>query len=299
MKRTSYLLPFLMSAALGCGGSTPATNGPGGSADVAEAQAAPAGTGMEEDESSSDLTAHHRHHHHGGMAMFIAISLDQINTTPDQKSAIEKIKADLYAKMEPAHAAEKSVLLAVADGIAAGQFDQAKLDTAIAEVGTQSGTIHDAVSDSLNQLHATLTPPQRQALVDKMQAHFEVWHSANAPEEDKEHGHLAHLAKELSMTQDQVDKSRAAYEQSIGGVPHFDRAEADAHLKAFGEAFASDQFDAKSLPTKGELNSHMAVWGINRMLKLYEAVTPNLTPDQRTKLADNIRHHANYQHNQG
>jgi Spy/CpxP family protein refolding chaperone len=289
-----------MSAALGCGGSSaPGPNGPGGSADVAEAQPAQPGAGMDEDESTTDLAAHHRHHHHGGMAMFIAISLDQINTTPDQKAAIEKIKTDLYAKMEPAHAAEKSVLTAVADAIASGQFDQAKLDTSIAEVGTQSGTIHDAISDSLNQLHATLTPPQRQALVEKMQAHFEVWHSANAPEEDKEHGHLAHLAKELGMTQDQVDKSRAAYEQSIGGVPHFDRAEADAHLKAFGEAFVSDQFDAKSLPTKGELNSHMAVWGINRMIKLYEAVTPNLTPDQRTKLADNIRHHANYQHNQG
>ncbi len=289
-----------MSAALGCGGSSaPGPNGPGGSADVAEAQPAQPGTGMDEDESTTDLAMHHRHHHHGGMAMFIAISLDQINTTPDQKAAIEKIKTDLYAKMEPAHAAEKNVLTAVADAIASGQFDQAKLDTSIAEVGTQSGTIHDAISDSLNQLHATLTPPQRQALVDKMQAHFEVWHSANAPEEDKEHGHLAHLAKELGMTQDQVDKSRAAYEQAIGGVPHFDRAEADAHLKAFGEAFVSDQFDAKSLPTKGELNSHMAVWGINRMIKLYEAVTPNLTPDQRTKLADNIRHHANYQHNQG
>ncbi|HEX4454763.1 MAG TPA: Spy/CpxP family protein refolding chaperone [Kofleriaceae bacterium] len=289
-----------MSAALGCGGSsTPGPTGPGGSADVAEAQPAQPGTGMEEDESTTDLAMHHRHHHHGGMAMFIAISLDQINTTPDQKAAIEKIKTDLYAKMEPAHAAEKTVLSAVADDIASGQFDQAKLDTSIAEVGTQSGTIHDAISDSLNQLHATLTPPQRQALVDKMQAHFEVWHSANAPEEDKEHGHLAHLAKELGMTQDQVDKSRAAYEQSITGVPHFDRAEADAHLKAFGEAFSSDQFDAKSLPTKGELNSHMAVWGINRMIKLYEAVTPNLTPEQRTKLADNIRHHANYQHNQG
>ncbi|HEY1548735.1 MAG TPA: Spy/CpxP family protein refolding chaperone, partial [Kofleriaceae bacterium] len=249
MKRTSYLLPFLMSAALGCGGSTPAANGPGGSADVAEAQPAQPGAGMEEDESTTDLMVHHRHHHHGGMAMFIAISLDQINTTPDQKSAIEKIKSDLYAKMEPAREAEKTVLNAVADGIASGQFDQAKLDTSIAEVGTQSGTIHDAIADSLNQLHATLTPPQRQALVDKVQAHFEVWHSANAPEEDKKDGHLAHLAKELGLTQDQVDKSRAAYEQSISGVPHFDRAEADAHLKAFGEAFASDQFDAKSLPT--------------------------------------------------
>jgi Spy/CpxP family protein refolding chaperone len=303
MTRTrSYfgLLPILMSAALGCGGNSPPANGPGGgSADVAEASPAQPGNGMEEDESTSDLSAHHRHHHHGGFAMFIAMSLDQINTTPEQKGAIEKIRTDLFAKMQPAHDAEKNVLLAVADGIAANQFDQGKIDAAIQAVGSASGGIHDAIADSLNQLHETLTPPQRQALVDKMESHFEVWHNANTPEENKEHGHLARLAKELSLTPDQVDKARAAYEQSIGSVPKFDRAEGDAHIKAFGEAFASDHFDAKSLPTKGELNAHMAVWGINRMVKVYEALTPQLTPDQRTKLADTIRQHANYKHNEG
>jgi Spy/CpxP family protein refolding chaperone len=295
----SYFLTILMSAALGCGGSSPAPNEPGsGSADVAEAQPAQPGAGLEEDESTQDLTMHARHHHHGGMAMFVAMSIDRINTTPEQKGAIEKIKTDLWAKMEPAHEAEKAVLLAVADGVQAGQFDQAKIDAAIQNVSTQSAGIHDAIADSLNMLHETLTPPQRQALVDKMASHFEVWHSANAPEEQKEHGHLARLTKELDLTPDQVDKARAAYEESIGSVPKFDRGEADAHLKAFGEAFASDHFDAKAMP-KGELNAHMAVWGMNRMVKLYEALAPVLTPDQRTKLADNIREHANYHANEG
>jgi Spy/CpxP family protein refolding chaperone len=296
-----------MSAALGCGGGgTPATTDPGagGSADTAEAQQADvgqAGAGEDEDESTADLAEHHRHHHHGGMAMFIAMSLDQINITPDQKGNIEKIRADLWAKMEPAHEAEKNVLLAVADGVAANQFDQAKIDAAMAQLATASGGIHDAVSDSLNQLHETLTPPQRAALVDKMEANFEVWNHANSPDEkaekDAHGGHLGKLAKEMSLTPDQVEKARTAYHASMTSVPKFDRAEGDAHVKAFGAAFASDHFDAKALPTKGELNAHMASWGMARMIKLYQAVTPVLTADQRTKLADNIRNHANYKHN--
>ncbi len=309
MARTSSffgLAGILLTAAIGCGGSSPPTNNPGtgGSADVAEAQprgdVAQVGAGEDEDESTADLAEHHRHHHHGGFAAFVAISLEQLNATPEQKAAIEKIRSDMFQKMEPAHDAEKVVLLALADGIAANKFDQPKLDGAIAQLSTASGQIHDAVAGEIDQLHETLTPPQRAALVDKVEAHFEVWHHSNGADEHKERdahgGQLAMLGKQLGLSADQIEKARTSFEQSMAGVPKFDRSEAEAHMKAFGEAFASDKFDAKTLPTKGDLNAHMAIWGITRTMKFYEAVTPVLTPEQRTKLADSIRHHANYQH---
>jgi hypothetical protein len=37
----------------------------------------------------------------------------------------------------------------------------------------------------------------------------------------------------------------------------------------------------------------MARWGATRMERFYEAAAPILTPDQRTKLASEIREHAN------
>jgi hypothetical protein len=75
---------------------------------------------------------------------------------------------------------------------------------------------------------------------------------------------------------------------------HYDKAEAEAHLKAFAAAFEADTFDAKTVTTGGPANAHLAAWGAHRMAHFYEAVTPVLTPDQRTKLADIVRHHANY-----
>jgi hypothetical protein len=42
----------------------------------------------------------------------------------------------------------------------------------------------------------------------------------------------------------------------------------------------------------------MAVWGITRTVHFYEVVLPVLNPEQRAKLADDIRRHANYQHNE-
>src|ERR1700689_2465994 len=127
----SGLAPVLFAAAMGCGGSPPATTPPaGGGGDVAEATSpgdvAQVGAGEEEDESTADLAEHHRHHHHGGFAMFIAMSLDSINATPEQEATIKQIRADMHAKMKPAHDAEQTVLLTLADGIAAGKIDQQK-----------------------------------------------------------------------------------------------------------------------------------------------------------------------------
>jgi Spy/CpxP family protein refolding chaperone len=277
----------------------------GGTDDVAEAtpqgDVAQVGAGEDADESTADLAEHHRHHHHGGFAMFIAMSLDSLNTTPEQAAAIAKIRTDMHAAMAPAHDAEKAVLLALADGMASNEIDQPRIDAAIAQLKTASARVDDAVAGSLDALHATLTPPQRAALADKVEAHFEVWHHTNAPDEaamrDAHGGHLGKLAKELALSPQQVETIRASFTSSMSGVPYFDRAEIDARLKAFGAAFAGDTFDPKALST-GSPNAHMAAWGITRTVHFYEVVLPVLTSEQRARLAGDIRRHANYQHNE-
>ena len=92
----------------------------------------------EDEEAAADLSEHHRHHHHGGVTMFIAMSLDSLGVSPEQAADIEKIQGDLFAKMEPAHVAEQNVLNVLADGIAAGKIDDAKVDAAIEGVKTAS-----------------------------------------------------------------------------------------------------------------------------------------------------------------
>jgi Spy/CpxP family protein refolding chaperone len=309
----------LLIAVAGCGSSShsatePPTGGTssggeassgGGTTDVAEAtpqgDVAQVGAGEDADESMADLAEHHRHHHHGGFAMFIAMSLNSLNTTPEQAAAITKIRTDMHAAMAPAHDAERAVLLALAEGMASNEIDQSRVDAAIAELKTASARVDYTVAGSLGALHATLTPPQRAALADKVEAHFEVWHHTNAPDEaamrDAHGGHLGKLAKELALSPQQVETIRARFTSSMSGVPHFDRAEADARLKAFGVAFAGDTFAPKALFT-GSPNAHMAAWGITRTVHFYEAVLPVLTPEQRAKLAGDVRRHANYQHNE-
>ena len=270
------LAPVLSVASIAaCGG--------GAATGTGEAKA-PVST-QADDEASADVSEHHRHHHHGGIAMFIAMSLNTLGVTPEQR------------------AAEQAVLETLADGIAAGAIDAAKVNAALAQLATASASIHDASADALNQLHAALTPEQRAALVDKVEAHWALWQRANADEADTTPsapagGHLRTLAKDLDLSPDQIAKIKANLGAAVKDSPvKPDPQKVEAHLKAFGAAFRADTFDAKTLSTGGPANAHLASWGATRIALMFESVTPVLTPDQRTKLAAQVREHAEHKEN--
>jgi Spy/CpxP family protein refolding chaperone len=225
------------------------------------------------------------------------MSLDTLGADDAKRPQIEKIKDDLKAQMAPARDAEKDVLTTIAAGVAAGNVDKAKVDAAIAKETAASEAAHGASVDALNKLHAILSPAERSALADKVQAHWEVWHQVNsdAPSGGHEPGsHLGALAERLSLTPDQVNKISAALKTSMAGLSSkFDPKAADAHVQAFCTAFESDSFDAKSVTANA--NGHIAGQGVRRTAVFYETVTPLLTPGQRTKLADRLREHTSHE----
>jgi Spy/CpxP family protein refolding chaperone len=289
----------LGAGTIGCGDSQaqPQTPTAGGE----QGQLASNSATEEDTEDSQDLKAHHRHHH-GGFAHFVLLAIETIGITPEQQAQVDKIKAELHAKTQPVRDAQKAVLLALADGVAAGSIDTAKIDGAVAAVGTAAAQTHGATANELNELHAVLRPEQRAALVDKVEAHWLVWKESNGDEkaaakEHEEGGHIAHVAKEFALTNDQVAKVKASFESSLTAHAQahgtFNPAEAEAHMKAFGAAFAADTFDANTLSTAAAAHTSMATWGVSRMVRFYEALAPVLTPEQRTKVADKLREHAN------
>jgi Spy/CpxP family protein refolding chaperone len=247
-----------------------------------------------------DLRSYHRLHHHGGVAMFVSMAIDTLGLDPAKKAQVEKIQTDLHAKMAPARDADHDLLSTLADGIAAGKIDTAKVDAAVAKVGTASANVHTATMDAMTQLHDALSPAERAALVDKVKAHAEVWHKVNVDEKAsaKEKGtHLARLTELLTLTPDQVDKISTALATEPAATPQTDQKPVDTYIQAFATAFTADKFDPKSLNAPATAAAgHMARHGGARMARFYEAVTPVLTPDQRTKLAAHLRERLDDQH---
>jgi Spy/CpxP family protein refolding chaperone len=277
-----------------------ATSAPAASASAAPAASASAADQAAEEATNDELRTYHRHHHHGGMYSFISMAIDTLGLDATKKAAVEKIQKDLHAKMAPARDAEHDLLSTIADGAAAGKIDTAKVDAAVAKVGTASAGIHAAVGDALTQLHDALSPVERQTLVDKVQAHWEVWHKVNVEDKagSKDKGtHLEHLTKALALTPDQVDKISKALAADVPAKPDNDPKAAEDHIKAFETAFVADKFDPKALATPATAAAgHMARHGGARIARFYEAVVPVLTPEQRTKLAAHLKERMNDQH---
>jgi Spy/CpxP family protein refolding chaperone len=258
----------------------------------------PATASSADDESAgAALASYDRHHHHGGVTLLIAMSLDVVGITPDQKTTIEQIRTDLRTALRPARDAEGAVLTTLADGIAAGSVDTTKVDAAIGQLTNAAGSVHDASVASLNQLHGILTAEQRAAFVDKVQAHWDVWQDANAlatpaDQEKAEADRLATLGEDLGLTADQLEKIRASASSASTMIPPLDAVEIAEHIRTFCDAFRGETFDARFLTNAGAIDARVAAWGAMRMARFLEAATPALTPDQRTKLARILRDHA-------
>jgi Spy/CpxP family protein refolding chaperone len=298
----------LILAAAACEPAPSAAPPPASPAAVAPAATAPAAAAPSGAQQASPAAPpeqgeadEHRHHHNGGVIALIAMSLKDLNLAPDQKTAVEKIRTALLAKMEPSRAAGQDLANTLADGVAAGSVDRAKADAAIDKLAAQVQATQGSSLDAMNQLHAVLTPAQRAALIDKLQEHFEKWKEANGHEDQEgQHrsGPMLGLVKDLSLSQTEAQQIKDSYRNLLkasapaaGGQDHQHKEVAD-HLQAFGTAFKADKFDARSMAGASAAGGHMAKWGATRMARFLEAAAPVLTPDQRAKLAQLIRDRA-------
>jgi hypothetical protein len=247
----------------------------------------------------AEIRSYHRYHHRGGVTEFVAMGLDTLAVDEPTRGRVEKLQSELMACLAPTRDSERKLLLTLADGIAAGKVVRSgAVDDSILQLTTAANAQSDCKPDALNQLHATLSPAEREALVDKVEAHWEIWQKVNDDEAEarghEQSGRLAELTNDVGLTPAQAEAVSTMLESARAGTPnHFDRANAQARLRTFVAKFPLEVFDAKSVVTKGD--DVLVTHGATRLVRFYEAVTPMLTAEQRQKLATHLRDHANHQ----
>jgi Spy/CpxP family protein refolding chaperone len=236
----------------------------------------------------------HRRGGHGGVGALIAMSLKDLDLSADQRAAVDKVKTDLAAKMDPARAAGKDLANVLADGVAAGSIDRAKVTPAIDHLVALVQDQQDASLDALNQLHAILTPAQRTSLSDGLLAHFGKWKEAQGRDDQDDgrnhSGHLVAIARELGITPDQAKQIKTSFHDLMKASPlEPEPPHVQEHLQLLAAAFKTDAFDAKTLKSGPSASASMVRWGTTRRERFLEAAVPVLTADQRTRLAQIIR----------
>jgi hypothetical protein len=196
--------------------------------------------------------------------------------------------------MDPAEAEEEKVLRLIADGVAAGAVDAAKVKAGIEQLNTAASAIHPCVAGPLNELHKALAPLERAELGEKVRAHWAVWRQANHDEDPAQHSagsRLAELAKELSLAAEQVEQLSAALKVAFSGRT-FDAERVQKQVQAFATVFAGNTFDATSVTTNS--TAYLTSQGMTRMALFYQTVSPLLKPEQRATLAAHLREHATH-----
>jgi Spy/CpxP family protein refolding chaperone len=251
---------------------------------------------VDDDQPTAELKEHHRHHQHGGISQFVELGLDTLGEDEAERPKVEKLHAELHACTEPIEEKEASALLVLAEGVASGAVDPSKVEAAIAQLAPAGASIHDCVAGRLNQLHAALSPVERLALADKVQAHWAVWRAVNVdavPGGKEPGGRLSELAKELSLKPEQVAKASVSLQASVpGSSAQLDAQKVEALVQRFATAFSGATFDATSVTTN--TTASLSVYGTRQTAQFYQTVAPLLTPEQRATLASHLREHAQH-----
>jgi Spy/CpxP family protein refolding chaperone len=231
------------------------------------------------------------------MAALFVISLAKLEIKPDQKAAIDAAVADLE-KLGAQHGdAGKQLVTDIADGVAAGKVDRAKTDADIKKLADAVSASKGGVQEAVNKLHKALTPEQRKKLVEEMRARGEEMRQKHAENPDEDPAHEARmkmLSESLGLSAEQVEKIKTKTKVVLKaqmGTMKANMGTMQKHMKAIGDSFETDKFDAKKVGV-GERASEMAKTMAKNRIAFVEAVLAVLTPEQRAKFAEHVRSHA-------
>lgn len=266
LKRTIVSLALVVSsAAIGCGGTV-------GSEPPATAETAT---------TKAPIVAAQ----HGPVKLF-GEALGDVPLTASQRAAIEQMASDAEARHAAARSARQDLMTTLAAQVEAGAIDRAALQPKVAALTAAMQASQPADRAAFEQLHAVLSPDQRAAFVDAVQARAQQRAGAF-----KGHGVMKEWAQEMQLTDDQRAQIKAAVMQKMqaaGAPDHADWRGAKHQGEAVMAAFKQDTFVFDQVQPPRDV-SQMVARMTDRFLGIAEAAVPVLTPAQRAIAAQKLR----------
>jgi len=223
---------------------------------------------------------------HGPLKV-MADALGDVPLTASQRPAVEKLAADTANRHAASRAAHRDLMITIAAQVQAGAIDRTALQPKIDALGAALQAAQPADRAAFEQLHALLTPDQRTAFVNAVEAHV-----ADRVAAVHDRHPLQQWAVDLQLTDDQKAQIRAVMKQQWQQAAHDSNgtpwAEHRQQAKQMLAAFAQDRFVMDEVaPAKDVAGRAQRM--TSRILGIAEAALPVLTPQQRALAAQKLK----------
>lgn len=214
-----------------------------------------------------------------GIVQMVDEALQGIELRHDQSDTIQKLGADVDAKVGTVDAAKRDLLVSIADEVEAGKVDPSTLKQKEHRFADAAADASPVVRSALEKLHDTLDPAQRKQFV----SNFRDAMKKNGGMMSRK-ATLDELSSTLNLTDDQKQKVSDILGQDSTAAD-VARARIELVLAAFpGERFKIDELLAPASSVR-ERAQELA----DRIVEVAARVTDVLTADQRKNAAQRIR----------
>jgi hypothetical protein len=223
-----------------------------------------------------------------GAGKLIEKALGEVDLRPDQKDAVEAMKARAKERHAPVKAARGEFAKVVADQVESGKIDRCALAPKIEAIASATAQAHPGDRADFERLHSILDPDQRTTFVDALKRQWESIEKMHEPSALAEK-----MATKLNLSSDQ----KASLEKILTGLREIREAEPSyaKHRERWAkilDAFKSDHFVLDEVAPMGDVAAHTTA-RVEHMLWAGEAILPLLTSDQRKAVGDKLREAAN------
>ncbi|HVJ89934.1 MAG TPA: Spy/CpxP family protein refolding chaperone, partial [Labilithrix sp.] len=209
-------------------------------------------------------------------------ALADVDLRPDQKKAIDELKAEMEERHAPVKSAKRELMLAAADQIEKGAVDACELDSEIEAVAEAKAKARPGDREAFEELHSILDEDQRARFVTSLKRHWDAFQRSHSPTTMAEK-----LARKLDLSGEQKDKVESILKglDEIREATHTEKRERWAKML---DAFKGDEFELDKIAPTGDVKTKTTK-AIESHLWATDMIVSVLNEDQRGKLADYIR----------
>lgn len=229
-----------------------------------------------------------------GSAAWFLNAVSSLTLSFEQQQLQISVREQVSSRSELVNIARQRLVGLVADGIASGRFDDARLGAALEEILAAAKERAPAVVEALTRLHAGLTLAQRKSVVETINAAISIQASQSGGEREQLQQRVKSLTAEAALTPAQSAQLKSDILDGFRNYAPDLQEEADLRRQKMGalaQAFAGIYFQ----PTVANVSAASDLEAkAQRLIAFARKLSGILTPEQRTVVAAALRERASW-----